>query len=99
VEVEMRPLAAMLGIIMGSAVALLAGLVMTLLVFLLLPEFHERLAGEFRPLLEAVAWAVLLAGASVAGFVGELRSRGWRRAAQLATLLMLLGVGWRYWPA
>lgn len=95
----MRPLAALLGIVMGSAVALLSGLVMTLLVFMLLPEFHDRLAGEFAPLLQAVAWAVLLAATSVAAFVGELRGRGWRRPAQFATLVVLLGVGWRYWPA
>ena len=84
---------------MGSAVALLSGLVMTLLVFLLLPEFRDRLAGEFGPLLQAVAWAALLTAASAAGFVGEIRSRSWRRAAQLIMLLVVLGMGWRYWPA
>jgi len=84
---------------MGSAVALLSGLVMTLLVFLLLPEFHDRLAGEFRPLLQAVAWAALLTAASALAFIGEIRSRSWRRPAQLIMLVVLLGVGWRYWPA
>lgn len=95
----MRPLAVLLGIVMGSAVALLSGLVMTLLVFLLLPEFHERLAGEFAPLLQAVAWAALLTAVSAAAFVGEIRSRTWRRSAQLVMLVVLLGIGWRYWPA
>jgi hypothetical protein len=84
---------------MGSSVALLAGLVMTLLVFLLLPEFRERLAPEFRPLLLAVAWAVLLTVVSVAGFVGEIRARRWRGWAQIATAVVLIGVGWHYWPA
>jgi hypothetical protein len=84
---------------MGSAVALLSGLVMTLLVFLMLPEFRDRLAGEFGPLLQAVAWAALLTGASGAAFLGEIRSRPWRRPAQLIMLLALLGIGWRYWPA
>jgi hypothetical protein len=84
---------------MGSAVALLSGLVMTLLVFLLLPEFHDRLAGEFGPLLQAVAWAALLTAASAMGFFGEIRGRSWRRPAQLIMLVILLGVGWRYWPA
>ena len=55
----MRPLAALLGIVMGSSVALLAGLVMTLLVFLLLPEFRERLAPEFRPLLQTLFFTSL----------------------------------------
>jgi hypothetical protein len=95
----MRPLAVLLGIVMGSAVALLSGLVMTLLVFVLLSEFRDRLAGEFGPLLGAVAWAALLTAVSAAAFVGELRSRSWRRPAQVLTLIVLLGVGWRYWPA
>lgn len=83
---------------MGSSVALLAGLVMTTLVFLLLPEFRDRLAPEFRPLMVAVAWAALLALVSVGGFVGEIRARSWRRWAQAATVVVLLGVGWHYWP-
>lgn len=83
---------------MGSSVALLTGLVMTLLVFLLLPEFRERLAPEFRPLLQAVAWAGLLTAASASAFFGELRTRQWRWWAQGATLVILLGVGWHYWP-
>ncbi|HXC59852.1 MAG TPA: hypothetical protein VN645_11085 [Steroidobacteraceae bacterium] len=95
----MRPLAVLLGVVMGSGVALFGGLVMTLLVFLLLPEFHDRLAGEFAPLLQAVAWAALLTGAAAAAFLGEIRVRKWRRAAQLAMLIVLLGVGWRYWPS
>jgi MFS superfamily sulfate permease-like transporter len=94
-----QPLVALIGIVMGSSVALLAGLVMTLLVFLLLPEFHERLAGEFRPLLQAIAWAALLTGASVAAFIGQLRNRSWRLPAKLALVAAVLLVGWSYWPS
>jgi hypothetical protein len=94
----MRPLAVLLGIIMGSAVALFIGLVLTFLVFLLLPEFHEELSGEFIPLMQAIAWAALLAAAAVAGFLGEIRQRSWRHVAQLATVVALVGIGWRYWP-
>jgi len=84
---------------MGSAVALFCGLVMTLLVFLMLPEFRDRLAGEFGPLLQAVAWAALLTAASAGAFLGEIRGRPWRRPVQLIMLAALLGIGWRYWPA
>jgi hypothetical protein len=94
-----QPRVALIGILMGSSVALLAGLCMVLLVFLLLPEFHERLSGEFQPLLQAIAWAVLLTGASVAAFVGELKRLPWRMAAQLALAVAVLLVGWSYWPA
>jgi len=98
-KASVRPLAALLGIVMGSSVALLAGLVMTLLVFLLLPEFRDRLAPEFRPLLLAIAWAVLLTAVSAAGFFGELRLRRWRWGPQLATAIVLVALGWHYWPA
>lgn len=84
---------------MGSSVALLAGLIMTLLVFLLLPEFHERLSGEFRPLAGAIAWAALLVATSVAAFVGQVRKKPWRLPAALALLAAVLLVGWNYWPA
>lgn len=94
----MQPLAALIGIVMGSSVALLAGLIMTLLVFLLLPELHDRLSGEFRPLLTAIAWAVLLTATSVAAFVGQIRRHSWRTGAALATAAAVLLVGWYYWP-
>jgi hypothetical protein len=94
-----QPLAALFGIVMGSSVALLAGLIMTLLVFLLLPEFHERLSGEFSPLLQAIAWAVLLVATSVAAFVGQVKQHRWRVAASAGLLASLLLVGWNYWPA
>jgi hypothetical protein len=84
---------------MGSAVALFGGLLLTYLVFLLLPEFHDELSAEFMPLLQAIAWAALLAAASIAGFFGEIRHLAWRRGAQLATVVALGGIGWRYWPS
>jgi hypothetical protein len=95
----MRPLAVLLGIVMGSAVALFGGLVLTYLVFLLLPEFRDELSAEFTPLLQAIAWAAMLAAASVAGFLGEIRRRAWRHTAQVATVVALIGIGWRYWPS
>jgi len=94
-----QPLAALIGIVMGSSVALLAGLIMTLLVFLLLPEFHERLSGEFRPLLQAIAWAVLLVATSAAAFLGQVRRKPWRMPAALALAAAVALVAWNYWPA
>ncbi len=94
----MQPLAALFGIIMGSSVALLAGLIMTLLVFLLLPEFHDRLAGEFRPLLKAIAWAVLLSATSVAAFWSEIKRQSWRPYAIAAMALSVALVTAYYWP-
>jgi hypothetical protein len=87
-----------LGIIMGSALALFAGLSMTMTVYLLLPEYRDRLAGEFRPLALATLWSVLVGLASVAAFTAEIRMRPWRRGAQAALAVSLLGMGWAYWP-
>jgi hypothetical protein len=97
--VIVQPLVALLGIVMGSSVALLAGLTMVLAVFMLMPEFHDRLAGEYVPLLRAIAWAVLLAVTSAAAFVGQLKSRPWRFVAQLGLVVSVGFVAWNYWPA
>lgn len=94
----MQPLAALFGIIMGSSVALLAGLIMTLLVFALLPEFHDRLSGEFRPLAKAIAWAMLLAGTSAAAFWSEVKRRPWRLYAAGAMAIAVALVTAYYWP-
>ena len=45
----MRPLVVLLGIVMGSTVSIAVALLMTGLVFLLLPEYGERLADESGP--------------------------------------------------
>jgi hypothetical protein len=94
----LRPLAALLGIVTGSSVALLAGLVMTFLVYVLLPDQYERLSGEFRPLLQAIAWAMLLSGLAVAALWSELKAAGWRHMALLGLAATLVAMGWSYWP-
>ena len=83
---------------MGSAVALLAGLALTSAVFLLLPEYAERLHPERQPLLVALAWAIGLAVVSSAAFIGEVKERHWRRRVQLALLGLLCAMAWYFWP-
>jgi hypothetical protein len=83
---------------MGSSVALLAGLSMTLTVFLLLPEYRDQLSAEFMPLLEAIAWAALLTAASAASFLAQLKVKPWRRAAQIVLMASVGLVAWTYWP-
>ena len=94
----MRPLAVLLGIALGSALSLFVGLALTLVVFLSLTDYRDRLQGEQGPLLAGIGWAALLTLASAAGFLGELRLRPWRRPAQLAVVLVILGMAWVYWP-
>jgi hypothetical protein len=83
---------------LGSAASLFIGLSLTAIVFLFLPEYSERLEGEWRPLLTGIVWTCLLTAVAAASFVGELRRTRWRRAAQV---LLVVGTGlvlWRYLP-
>jgi len=94
----MRPFVVLLGIVMGSTVSIALVLVLTAVVFLLLPEYADRLADERRPLLLACPLAALLAAAAVTSFYGELRRRTWRFWAHLALAAMLGIALWAYWP-
>ena len=94
----MRPFVVLLGIVMGSTVSIAFALVLTGVVFLLLPEYADRLADERRPLLLACSLSVLLAAIAVTSFYGELRQRNWRYGAHVA-LAAILGIAlWTYWP-
>ena len=78
----MRPMAVLVGIIMGSAVAMSVSLTMSAIVFLLLPEYSVRLAPERLPLLKGLLWSWSLAAVGGASFIGELKHWRWRYAAQ-----------------
>jgi hypothetical protein len=93
-----RPLTVLLGVVMGSAIALSVSLSMTAIVFLLLPEYAVRLSAERWPLLKGLLWSWSLMGVAAAGFIGELRERRWRRYPQVLLALMLAVLLWMYWP-
>jgi len=94
----MRPLVVLLGIVMGSTVSIAAALLLTGVVFLLLPEYGARLDEERSPLLAACLLSVLLAAIAAASFYGELRKRSWRYAAHGALVAMVAIALWTYWP-
>jgi hypothetical protein len=94
----MRPLAVLLGIVMGSTVSIAVGLAMTLVVFLALPEYSARVGQEFMPLLRALAGAAALAAVAAASFYGELRDQRWRYMAHGALALALVVVALVAWP-
>ena len=94
----MRPLAVLLGIVMGSTVSLAVGLALTWVVFMFMPQHAERLEPEKAPLLKAILLFTLLGAASAASFYGEIRTRRWRLQA-MAAMVVLLGLAfWTYWP-
>jgi hypothetical protein len=91
-------MAVLVGIIMGSAIALTVSLTMSAVVFLLLPDYWSRLAGERWPLIKGLLWGWSLTAVAATSFIGELRARRWRFGPQVLLAAMLLALGWIYWP-
>ncbi len=94
----MKPLAVLIGIVMGSAVSLAVGLLMTMIVILFIPEHADRLAAERAPLMKAILLFTLLSAAAAASFYGEIRTRRWRFPAHAAMVAVFAGTVWMYWP-
>jgi hypothetical protein len=94
----MRPLAALLAILAGSAVALASGLIMTWIVILFLPADEARFAPEHAALVRAMLVFTAFAAVTVASFYAEQRARSWRLPAHAATVAMFALAVWLYWP-
>jgi len=94
----MRPLVVLIGIVMGSTVSIAVALLLTGVVFLLLPEYGARLADESGSLRLACLVSIILAGIAATSFYGELRQRTWRYGAHALLVAMLAVAFWTYWP-
>jgi hypothetical protein len=94
----MRPLAALLAILAGSAIALAIGLLLTWIVILFLPADEARFAPEQPVLVRAVVIFSLFALATSGSFYAQQRERRWRLAAHAASAVMFAAVLWLYWP-
>ena len=94
----MRPLAALLAILTGSAVALASGLLLTWVVILFLPAEQARFAPEHAALVRAVLVFSAFAAVTAESFYAEQHERRWRLAAHAATLAMFALTVWLYWP-
>lgn len=94
----MRPLAMLIGIVMGSTLSIFVALTLTGIVLLFLPEHADRIAEERGPLLQAIGLAFVLTSLAATSFIGEIRARGWRPAAHVALAAGLVLAGWIYWP-
>lgn len=94
----MRPMTMLNGILLGTAAAIAVGSAVTLLIVSLLAGDSERLQGEWRPLLVTTVLFVLLTAVCAAAFIGHLRERAWRWAAQAGVLLALAAVVAFFWP-
>lgn len=94
----MRPLAALLAILAGSAVALATGLIMTWIVILFMPANEQRFAPEQPALVRAVLVFTAFAVVASWSFYAEQRERVWRLGAHAAMLAMFTVAVWLYWP-
>jgi hypothetical protein len=95
----MRPLAVVIGILMGSSFTLFAGLAMTWITLLFVPKDEAgELFGEQSTLTMAIAIFGALSLIAGLSFYAQLRERRWRLLAHLATLVTLCGAVWLYWP-
>jgi hypothetical protein len=94
----MSPFAILLGILMGSIVAIATSLIMVLIVFLILGGEQGQLHTEIWPLLRSVGLFAPLAAVAWMGFVGELRRTRWRGIALAAMWSGIALVSWVYWP-
>lgn len=94
----MRPLAVLVGILMGTAAAISLGLSMVWVVYLILGPDYAQLRAERAPLLQAVALFVPLTALAALSFAGELRRAAWRHWPMAGILLWLTLLTWVYWP-
>ena len=95
----MRPLAVLIGIIMGSTFTLFAGLSLTWVTLLFVPkEEAGELFGEQATLRIAIAVFGTVSAIAAVSFYAQLRERRWRLIAHLATLASLCMALWVYWP-
>jgi hypothetical protein len=94
----MRPLTVLLGIIMGSSVAMAVSLAMTAIVFVLLGDSAARYRNDGAPLLRGLIWSWSAVAISVTAFYGMVHGRPWRAWAASAVFLMLAIIGLVFWP-
>jgi hypothetical protein len=95
----MRPLAFILGVVAGSAVAIAVCLTMVLVVFLLLRSEHPQFGEELPLLARFTGLFVVLGALGFASLVAQLRAKPWRWwaiAAMTGWLLVVVAAA-RWW--
>ncbi len=94
----MRPFTVLIGIVLGSAASITFGLGAVLIVFCVLAGEHPDLKRELPQLVWSFVAFAVLTTASAGSFLGQVKTRLWRRWAHLATLTCFGTVVLMYWP-
>lgn len=94
----MLPLTFINGVLFASAAAIALGLAVVSLLFFILGTDHPRLEGEWRTLLLTTSYFLVLTAMCGVSFIGALKQRPWRLAAQAAMWVMLGLLAWYHWP-
>jgi len=95
----MRPLAFILGVVAGSAVAIAVCLGMVLVVFLLLRADHPEFAEELPTLARFTVLFAIFAGIGLASLFAQLRTKSWKwwAVAALVAWSIVVIVATRWW--
>lgn len=88
----MRPLTALIGILLGTCVSATFSLAVLSLISVFLPGAHSELSGQTPQFLRLLFAALVLTAAAAASFIGQLQLRAWRGRAHLVTVAVLVGI-------
>ena len=94
----MGPLGFLTGVVLGSAVSVAGVLTMVMVIFLAVSGDHPSLLEEYGSLVRAVLLFGALAAVAATAFIGLQKKRRWRWIAQGSMWLVLVAIGWSYWP-
>lgn len=94
----MRPLTVLIGIVLGSCVAITLGLAVVSVIYLVLGPEEPVLRRELLPLGMSLLIFSLLTALAALSFYGSLMARHWRHLPGLALLSGLALTVYYYWP-
>ncbi|MDH3401586.1 MAG: hypothetical protein OEM03_11555 [Chromatiales bacterium] len=94
----MQPIAIITGIFLGSSAAIASGLAVVLFIYWLLLDEYPRLEAEMPVLLESSGIFLVMTVVCAVSFIGVIKMRPWRWAAQAVMWASFLGVAYYYWP-
>ncbi len=85
-------------VVLGSAASIAGVLAMVMVILLAVSGDHPPVLEEYGSLVRAVLLFGALAAAAGIAFTGLQKKRRWRWMAQGWMWLMLVAMGWFYWP-